>query len=70
MITAIATRSILLKQEETEGGNKKDIKTKKGEKITLTEREAIQNWGALKLSDKDQKSLLAIAKNQGIKRRI
>jgi hypothetical protein len=70
MITAIAKRSILVKQEETGGGKRKDVYSKKGEKMQLTEKEAIMYWGAFQFNEKDQKSLLAIAKKDGVKRKI
>ncbi len=70
MITAIAKRQVLLRQEEIGGGKKKDIHTKKGEKMQLTEKEAIQFYGAFDFDEKTKKSLLGIAKTQGIKRKI
>jgi hypothetical protein len=69
MIEAIATRSVLIRQERREG-KKVDVSTRRGEKIKLTEEEAIKFWGALDLTDKDKKSLQAYAKKEGIKRRI
>ena len=70
MITATATKSILLKQEDIGGGLKKDVRTKRGEKMQLTETDAIKFWGAFKFSEKDEKSLLKIAKTNEIKRII
>jgi hypothetical protein len=70
MIEAIATRSILIRQERVNGGEKKDIKTKRGEKVRLSEEEAIKFWGALDLKEADKKSLLKFAKQNGIKRKI
>lgn len=69
MIEAIATRSILIRQERI-NGQKKDITTKRGEKIKLSEEEAVKFWGALDLKDSDKKSLLKFAKQNGIKRKI
>jgi hypothetical protein len=70
MITAVATKSVLIKQELLPGGKRKDIFTKRGEKINLTEEEAIMFWGALDLKEADKKSLLKLAKSQGYKRVI
>jgi hypothetical protein len=71
MITAIATRSFLLKQEELSNGLRKDVMTKRGEKIQLTEKEAIMFWGGIKISDdKKAKELVKLGKQQGWKRRI
>ncbi len=70
MITAIATKSVLIKQELLANGKKKDICTKRGEKINLTEEEAIMFWGALDIKESDKKNLLRMAKNQGYKRVI
>jgi hypothetical protein len=70
MITAIAKRSVLLRQDELGNGKKKDVMTKKGEKMQITEREAIEFYGAFSFDEKTSKSLLSLSKNQGIKRRI
>lgn len=70
MIEAVAKRSVLIRQEPLSNGKRKDIMSRRGEKIKLTEEEAIKFWGALDLSDVDQKKLVKIAKQQGFKRRI
>lgn len=69
MIEAVATRSILIRQDRI-NGVKKDITTKRGEKIKLSEEEAVKFWGALDLKDSDKKTLLKFAKQNGIKRKI
>lgn len=69
MIVATATRSILIRQDRV-NGVKKDITTKRGEKVQLTEEEAVKFWGALDLKESDKKSLLRFAKANGIKRKI
>lgn len=70
MIECIPTRSFLLKQEELEGGRKKDVYVTRGQKVKLTEREAITFWGGLNIKEADRKKLLQIARTQGIKRKI
>lgn len=70
MIEAVATKSVLIRQEPLSNGKRKDIMSKRGEKIKLTEEEAVKFWGALDLPDADQKKLMKIAKQQGFKRRI
>jgi len=69
MIEAIATRSVLIRQDRV-AGVKKDVTTKRGEKIKLSEEEAIKFWGALDLKESDQKTLMKYAKQNGIKRKI
>ena len=66
----VPKKTFLLRQEEVEGGKKKDVIAKKGVKIEMSEKEAIQFWGGLDLNEKDQKRLLAVAKAQGYKRKI
>lgn len=66
----IPKKTFLLRQEEIEGGKKKDVIAKKGVKIEMSEKEAIAFWGGLDLNEKDQKRLLAVAKAQGYKRKI
>lgn len=47
-----ATRTFLLKQEELEGGKKKDIVAHKGRPIEVTEKEAVRFWGDFTDSEK------------------
>jgi hypothetical protein len=68
MITAIPKRTFLAGQEYTENGKTKDIIAKKGEKMQFNEREAIKYWGSLQFTEADQKKLLALAKQQNLKR--
>lgn len=70
MIQAIAKKSFLLRQEEIGGGKRKDINTVRGEKIQVSEREAIRFFGGLEISETDTKKLVRISKDQGIKRVI
>lgn len=71
----VATRNFLVRQEDakhpkTGARIKRDIKAKKGEKIKLSEKEAIIFWGGLDLNEETQKRLLKIAKAEGFKRKI
>lgn len=70
MITAIPKRTFLLKQEETSFGKRKDVLAKRGEKVNLSERDAIRFWGALKFNEKDQKMLLEFSKKNKVKRDV
>jgi hypothetical protein len=69
-MNVVPKRSFLVRQEEVEGGKRKDVLAKKGEKINLTEKEAIKFWGALDLSEADKKKLLNISKTYGHKRLV
>lgn len=66
----IPKRSFLVRQDDVEGGGKKDVVAKKGIKINLTEREAVRFWGSLDLSEADKKKLLPIARQNGYKRLV
>ena len=66
----IPKRNFLVRQDELEGGKKKDVKATKGEKINLTEKEAIKFWGALDLTEADRKKLMPIARANGYKRLV
>lgn len=70
MIKAIAKKSILVRQDELPDGKKRDVMSKKGEKMELSEKEAIMLWGAFQYDEKDQKKLLQVAKQAGYKRKI
>lgn len=63
-------RSFLMRQEDVEGGKRKDIIAKKGVKMEMTEQEAVKFWGGLDLSDDDKKKLLKVSKAQKISRVI
>ena len=69
MIEAIATRNVLIRQERV-GNVKKDVSTKRGEKIKLSEEDAIKFWGALEIKENDKKSLLKFARQNGVKRKV
>lgn len=60
----VPNRSILLRQEELGDGKKKDVYTVKGKAIEVTEREAIEFWGAFenKMPEDVKKKLLARSK--------
>lgn len=66
----IPKRAFLVRQEDVEGGKKKDVMAQKGVKIEMSEKEAIKFWGVLDLNDSDKKRLLAISKSQGFKRLV
>lgn len=61
---AIPKRTFLLRQEIGDGGVRKDIIARKGEKIEVTEQEAVKFWGNFELDDKEKKRLLTVAKQQ------
>lgn len=65
-----AKRTFLVRQDEVEGGKKKDVIATKGQKINLSEKEAIKFWGALDLTDADKKRLMPIAKANSHKRLV
>ena len=56
---ATPLKTFLLRQDELEGGKKKDVIAKAGVKIDVTEKEAANFYGLLKLSDEDKKKLIA-----------
>jgi hypothetical protein len=66
----VAKRDFLLRQEDVEGGKKKPVYAKKGVLTEVTEKEAIAFWGSLDIKDHDKKRLLAIAKQNGYRRRV
>lgn len=70
MITAIPTRTFLAGQTYGQNGKPKDIIAHRGVKMQFTERQAIKYWGSLQFDPKDEKALLALSKNQKIKRDV
>lgn len=68
MITAIPKKTFLAGQTYTENGKPKSIIAKKGEKMQFSERDAVKFWGHLQFSEADEKKLLALAKQQKLKR--
>lgn len=70
----VATKSFLVRQEDatSKGGKriKKDIKTERGQKIELSDKEAIKFWGGLDIPETEKKRLLKISKQDGYKRLI
>lgn len=69
MIEVLAKKSILLRQDKVQGKTK-DTYTKKGEKIKVSEEDAIRCWGAFDFTETQQKSLLKYSKEQKLKRVI
>lgn len=70
MITATPKRSFLAGQQYVEGGKSKDIIAKKGVKMQFSEKDAIKYWGSLQFDEKDEKKLLALAKQTKMKRSV
>ena len=66
----IPKKSFLVRQDDLEGGKKKDIIAKRGVKMDMTEKEAIKFWGGLDLDESDKKKLLKMAREQKISRVI
>ena len=66
----IPTRNFLVRQDDVEGGGKKDVNATRGVRINLTEREVVKFWGSLELSDADKKKLLPIARKNDYKRLV
>jgi hypothetical protein len=69
MIEVLAKKTILLRQDKV-AGKTKDTYTKKGEKIKVSEEDAIKCWGAFDFTESQQKSLLALSKRDKLKRVI
>lgn len=69
MIEVLAKKSILLRQDRV-SGKVKDTFTKKGEKIKVSEEDAIKCWGAFDFTETQSKTLLKYAKDNKLKRVI
>lgn len=67
MVTVIPKRNFLVRQEMKDD-QLKDIVAKKGERIMLSEQEAIKFWGSLDIKETDKKKLMAVSKAQKIGR--
>ena len=59
-----------MRQDILEGGKRKDVCATRGEKLKLSEQDAIKFWGGLKFSESDESNLLKIAKSRKINRLI
>jgi hypothetical protein len=66
----IPTRTFLVRQEDVEGGKKKDVIAYKGVAIELSDREAVKFWGALELKDAEKKKLNTLARSNKWTRRV
>jgi hypothetical protein len=66
----IPKRNFLVRQDDVEGGGKKDVYATKGVRTEMTEKEAVKFWGALEIPDADKKKLLQAAKKNGYKRLV
>jgi len=64
----IPNRSFLVRQDDVEGGGKKDVFAKAGQKMEMSEREAVKFWGSLNLSDSEKKTLNIVARKNGYTR--
>lgn len=70
----IAKKNFLVRQIDANNANKerykKDVTTKRGQKIQLSDEEAIAFWGGLEIPENEKKRLLRISKVEGYKRKI
>ncbi len=68
----IPKKTFLLRQDEIEGGKKKDVIAKKGAKIEVTDREAAKFFGILELTEEDKKKLITKSKtaNSDLRRMV
>jgi len=64
MVSVIPTRTFLLKQERGIKGTE-DVIATRGEKIQIDEKDAIQFWGSLQISDADKAKLMKLHRTQG-----
>lgn len=67
---AIPLRNFLVRQDDVEGGGKKDVIATRGVRINLSEREVVKFWGSLDLSEADKKKLMPIARKNDYKRLV
>jgi hypothetical protein len=62
----VPKRTFLFKQNELEGGKKKDVIAKQGVLLKgVTEREAVKFWGSFELDDNQKKKLIGLARANG-----
>jgi hypothetical protein len=66
----IPKRNFLVRQDDIEGGGRKDVVATKGVKIDLTERECVKFWGSLEIPENEKKRLLNVAHKNGYKRLV
>ena len=68
----IPKKTFLLRQDEVEGGKKRDVIAKKGVKIEVTDREAAKFFGILEISEEDKKKLITKSKmpNSDLRRMV
>lgn len=66
----VATRNFLLRQEPLAGGKKKDVHARKGEKVKVTDEEAIKFWGGFDIPEKEAARLNKYAKTNKLRRTI
>jgi hypothetical protein len=64
MISVIPKRTFLLRQERGSNGTK-DVIAERGIKMSIDEKDAIQFWGSLEISDADKAKLMKRHKTQG-----
>ena len=58
----IPKKTFLLRQVEVEGGKKKDVIAKQGQKIEVTDKEAAMFFGLFEMDEADKKKLIARAR--------
>ena len=58
----IPKKTFLLRQVEVEGGKKKDVIAKQGQKIEVSEKEAVMFFGLFEMDEADKKKLIARAR--------
>jgi len=67
----IPKKTFLLRQDEIEGGKKKDVIAKKGVAIEVTEKEAVRFFGHFMLTDAEKKRVVSAARvNPQLKRLV
>lgn len=67
---AIPKKSFLLRQDELEGGKKKDVIAKKGVQIEVTEKEAAAFYGLLEFTDGEKKKLMTAVRTRNLLRTV
>jgi len=71
----IAKKTFLVRQVDGKNPKtgervKKDVSAVKGQKIELSDEEAIAFWGGLDIPESEKKRLLRVSKLEGFKRKI
>lgn len=74
-MNVVATRTFLVRQVDAKHPKtgvriKKDVIAKKGEKVEISDEEAIKFWGGLDIPEAEKKRLLKVSKQEGFRRLI